>query len=348
MNSELHKKQLILAILRILERYSDENHPLTQQMIKTRLEKDYDMTASNKAIKNNLELLEEFGYDICYTVIPRGSGASDIKTDYYLIHKLSDGQLQLLIDNVVFSGKLPKNQAKELVDTLYSLSSDHFKTKAIIASMPDSATTTNQSLFLNIETLNEAIRRERGVSFHYLEYHTDSKLHKRIRADGSVREYIINPYYLVTKGGRNYLICNNDKHDSLSNYRVDRIADIRILENKVRKPISALKDSNGAPLDLKKYMDEHIYMFAGKSVRAQLRVKKFLLDEMYDRFGSSIRFKDESEDSVTAVVTANESALLQFAKELMPHIELLSPRSVREKLTADLTEAMRCYSAEKD
>ena len=58
------------------------------------------------------------------------------------------------------------------------------------------------------------------MCFHYLEYHTDKKLHKRRNKNGKVREYIINPYQLVAKEGKYYLICNYDKYDDISNYPI--------------------------------------------------------------------------------------------------------------------------------
>lgn len=350
MTSEQPKKLLILDILRILERYSDEDHRLSQQMIQNRLRQDYGMDASTKAIKNNLDCLEdfagEFGYELDYTVIPRSKGGDEnpIKTDYCLIRKFTDSELQFLIDSVVFSGKLPKHHAKQLVEKLYSLSSDYFKTKSDIASIPDSAVTANNSFFYNIEVIKEAIQSERQISFHYLEYRTDGELHRRRREDGSVREYRINPYHLASKDGRYYLICNNDKHDILSNYRVDRITDIRLLEDNKRKPFDKLKGGDGSMLDMKRYMEEHIRMFAGKSVRAELRIKKLLLSEMFDSFGRTIRFKDETEDSVTAIVTANAVALEQFAKESLPYIEVISPSSLRDKISSDIEKAMKIYT----
>lgn len=359
MHKEQSKKLLPLYILRILQRCSDADHPLSQKAIQEKLSKIYDMDVSTKAIKNNLEWLEEYGEnypqdfdgDLLYNTIARRTYNSEeseniIKTDYYLYHKFTDGELQLLIDSVVYSGKLSRQEANELVDKLCTLSSEYFKTKSVIASMPDSATTANHAVIYNLEILSEAIRKERQVSFHYLEYHTDKKQHKRMNGD-SVREYIINPYHLVTKGGKNYLICNNDMHNALSNYRVDRICGIKLLEDKKRKPFAELKDSKGQPLkplDLKKYMDEHSHMFAGESLRTELRIKRFLVSEVIDRFGMSVRFKDETKDDVIAVVTANENAMMQFAKELIPHVEVLAPRSLRDKIRADIAETLTRYS----
>ena len=68
------------------------------------------------------------------------------------------------------------------------------------------------------------------------------------------REYEINPYQLVAKEGKYYLICNNVKYDSVSNYRVDRMTDMEILPHK-RRAFNTLIGSDGNQLDLNAYME---------------------------------------------------------------------------------------------
>ena len=74
---------------------------------------------------------------------------------------------------------------------------------------------------------------------------------------------------MVATNGRYYLICNYDKYDSIANYRVDRMTNIKILDD-ARKPIESLKEGG---LNLPKHMAEHLYMFAGDSVHAKFKGK---------------------------------------------------------------------------
>ena len=93
--------------------------------------------------------------------------------------------------------------------------------------MPDDKTD-NKHLFLNIELLDEAITKQKKVSFNYTEYHTDKKMHLKKRSDGSTK-YIVSPYQMAANDGKYYLICNFDKYDDISNYRLDRIMNLKIL-----------------------------------------------------------------------------------------------------------------------
>ena len=349
------KKLLLLDILHILQKYTDAQHKLTQKEIQELLYSEYGMEAGTKAIKNNLSCLVEFGYELYYDEIERRSVGKDgseisntIMTNIYLERDITDSELLLLIDSILFSDSISPKQGDRLIEKLSALSSKYFSSHVRhISRVSDSAKDANPQLFLNIEVLDEAIETGRQVTFHYLEYRTDKKLHHRRDENGKIREYRINPYHLAAKDGKYYLICNNDKYDILSNYRVDRIADIRLTDDR-RKPFCQLKEarSGSRTLNLKEYMEKHIYMFAGESVRVKFRIEKFLLGDVFDRFGSRVAFEDETEDSVTVTVNVNETAMEHFVKKSLPHITVLSPQSLRDKLAAELEEALQTFRNE--
>ncbi len=48
------------------------------------------------------------------------------------------------------------------------------------------------------------------------------------------KKYIVNPYQMVANEGKYYLICNYDKYENLSNYRIDRMTDVEILGEKMK------------------------------------------------------------------------------------------------------------------
>ena len=343
------KKLAIMNILDILKRCTDENHRLSQKEIQDILERDYDMKIDRKAVKRNLMNLIEFGYDINYSECTRKLRDKDgseqenvILSDFYLVREFTDSELRLLIDSVMFSNHIPYRQDKALVEKLSSLSNMYFRSRVrYITRMPEDKTD-NKQLFYNVELLDEAIDTGKKVRFRYLEYHSDKKLHQRRHSDGSVRDYIINPYQLVAKEGKYYLICNNEKYDSVSNYRVDRMADMEILPDPV-KPFKALKDSDGKSLDLNEYMEKHIYMFAGKNSRVVFRIQKNVLSDIIDVFGKDVRFSDESVTHITVTADVNEPAMEQFAKTYTPFVEIIKPKSLRDKMIKNLTEGLEKY-----
>ena len=157
-----------------------------------------------------------------------------------------------------------------------------------------------------------------------------------------MREYIVNPYQIVAANGRYYLIGNYDKYYNVSHYRLDRIMSIELLEAKQKPQRKVIGLENG--FDLPKHMAEHIYMFSGESEVVTFRLKKYLLNDVMDFFGSEISFFDETEDSVSARVKVNRSAMQKWALQYALHAQILSPASLVEAVKHDLIKAYGLYS----
>ena len=111
------KKMIIINILDILKRYTDENHRLSQRKIMDILEREYDMKVDRKAVKRNLMNLIDFGYQVEYSEsIRQGKNGEEeiIFTDWYLEKDFTDSELRLLIDSLLFSKHIPYSQCKAL------------------------------------------------------------------------------------------------------------------------------------------------------------------------------------------------------------------------------------------
>ena len=345
------KKLLIMNILDVLRRYTDADHRLSQREIADILRREYEMKADRKAIRRNILDLIDFGYEIEYSESVRmmpnpKTGELEetyILSGFYLLRDFTDAELRLLIDGLLFSKHIPYNQCKELVEKLEKLSNQYFKAHVRhIHTMPETLPQ-NPGLFLAIELLDEAITHGRKVSFSYLEYGTDKKQHRRLRPDGTVREYVVSPYQMAAKEGKYYLICNYDKYDDISNYRIDRITDVKVLEEPV-KPFETLTGADGQRLDLAKYMAEHIYMYSSEKTQVKFRISKDWVSDIIDTFGMDVRFSDETEDQVTVTARVNEMAMKQFAKSYAPDVMVLEPERLREEIKAEAEKTWKAYS----
>lgn len=363
--SDIHPKKLvILYILDILQKYTDEEHRLSQKEIQDILKREYEMTVDRKAVKRNLLNLIEYGSNIEYREVSRKDifrkkdsvsykGTSDFAdkeiseddllwTDFYLKQKFTNEELRLLIDSLLFSKHIPYSQVKELITKLESLSNIYFKScSQYIYPLPVERTD-NKQVFYNIAILDEAIRKKKKVLFEYAEYHTDKKMHLKKREDGSVREYIITPYQMAVQEGKYYLICNYDKYDDISNYRVDRIRNIQILEEK-GKPFETLKWSGHQPMNLNEYMNEHVYMYSSENAFVKFRIVKAMISDVIDLFGKGVNFSEETDTHVSVSVHVNERAAEQFAKNYAPDVVILQPKRLRDKLRDDLKKAWEAY-----
>ncbi len=344
------KKMLILNILEILRKHTNPDNPMKQKEIAERLRSEYGMDIERKAIKRNLSELIEAGFPIRSksetarnTTDPdTGEAEENIAySDFYYEHTFSDAELRLLIDSVLFSRSTPQKQSRDLIRKLEELTDDSFHYRVNhITTLPENRPE-NKQLFYTIEILDEAISRRRQVELTYNSYGTDKKLHPHLDEDGNPKRQIINPYQMAAANGRYYLICNNDQHDNVAYYRLDRITDIMLLDTPLKpaRSIPELKDG----LNLPKHMAEHLYMFPGKSERVVFRAKKYLLNDLIDWFGKEIQFSEETDEEVTAAVTVNLNSMRLWAMQYALHIQILEPSNLREQVAEDVRKAADAY-----
>jgi len=352
MAEELTKKTLILDILDILKHHSDVDHPLSQKDIEQLLEREYGVSADRKAIKRNLDALQtkysrliKCGKITKRSRLNKETGQledNDLMSDFYYDSIFTDGELQLLIESVIASDFIPYNHGKELIGKLSELRSKYFSSKVRSITRLSLNKTKNQQLFLSIELLDEAIQKRKKISFKYIEYGTDKKEHPKVRKDGTVREYIVSPYKMAIKNGQFYLICNYDKFDDVSNYRVDRMRDVKALDENAR-PYDTLNGSNGRPIDLEQYMSEHLYMFTSDLVRVQMQIPKEMISDIIDMFGFDVSFWNETNETVEVSVTANEKSIIQFAKCYAPDVTVLSPTKIVNAIKTDIENTIQKY-----
>ena len=341
------KKMLIINILDILKRYTDENHRLSQKEITEILENEYNMTVDRKAVKRNLMNLIDFGYHMEYSESIRVNKNGEEETmysDWYLEREFSDAELRLLIDSLLFSKHIPYSQCKKLIEKLEGLSNRYFKSNVgHIRNMPETMPE-NKQLFYTIEILDEAIGKNSKVAFNYNEYDIEKKLRPRKNSKGEIREYIVNPYQMAATNGRYYLICNFDGYDDVSNYRLDRITNIKMLDVKAKdkKLIKGMEHG----LDLPRHMAENIYMFGGESVKVTFRAKRWVVGDILDWFGRDVSFTDSDGDEVTAGVRVSEQAMFYWAMQYGEYIEVLEPSGLRTRLKCAVKDMLKKYTVD--
>ena len=326
-------------ILEILKNHTNEENRLSNTEIERLLERDYEHKVNYRTVGKSLRALSEKRTDIKYSVVERKS--SPIFYDWYISgeqEELTDSELRLLVDSLLFSKNIPPKECKALLKKLEQLGSDQFKsTVKHIQTMPHRSWI-NDQLFLNIERINEAITRKRQVEFNYIVgYDKDKKIRLRQNKEGETKEYTVSPYQMVVTKGRHYLICAYQEEEQLSHYRIDRIRNIRVLEKKStpERKIDELKK------DIHQYVEEKIFMHIGDASRVTFRTKSWLTRDIADEFGlgSDVHFIKEEGEDIEVRVKVNENDMFYWALQYGEHIEVLKPKSLRERL-ANATKKM--------
>lgn len=321
------RKLNIIYLLKILEDYTDAEHPLTQKEIAEKMEREYGVTCERKAIARNIGDLQDAGYDIVQ--MPRKG--------YYLDSRdFEDSELRLLIDSVAASRHIPAGQARQLTEKLISQSNVYFKKQVRhVHNIERMEHGEGNQLFYTIEQLSRAIEEKRKVSFFYNKYGADKKLHHT-----TTSKQIVNPYQIVVANGRYYLIGNVDKYNNVTHYRVEKISDTDILEQPVKPQNQVEELKNG--LDLPTHMAEHLYMFSGKSSWITLKVEKWGINDVIDWLGRDIDIR-EKEDHCIVRVKANEQSIGYWAVQFGSSVEVLEPEHLRNQVAERVEAIYRKY-----
>ncbi len=325
--SELEPKKLaLIRILQIFVKYSDFDHPLKQEDIARYLEEDYGIVIERKAIGRNISLLKEAGYDIEQTRAGSFLEARDFE----------DSELRMLIDGVLSSSHIAPKYSKDLIERLCGLSNVYFKSHIKnIYSVNDWNKTDNIALFYNIDMIDLAIEKGVQIAFDYNKFGVDKKLHKSASHKAS-------PYQLILHNQRYYLMALNERWHNMGFYRLDRISNMTLVED---RPLTNIRTVEGYEngIDYKEIATGLPYMFTDKPQPIVFVADKKIIDHIVDWFGRNIKITEIDEVNVKVELTASVLAMEHWAKQYLGFVEITKPLELREKIKESLTEAIEKY-----
>lgn len=325
-----NKKLYIMYILKVLREESDENHPLKQAEIISKIKARYNVdNIDRKTISRTIDSLMDIGVDI---VKLDGGGC------YLADRELEPSEVTFLIDAVFSSRALNQKQAKDLSNKLSNMLSVHQRNRFKYVHKSDEIVRAdNKQLFLNVDLITEAIDKGKQISFNYSrQYLDDAKNEKQ-----KIKKYIINPYFMVNNQGKYYLVCNYDYFDDIANYKVEQITNVKILDADI-KPINKLKGfENG--FDKAKYINENIYMFSGNTITATIKIEDdYAVNYVYDWFGKDARVYSQ-DGNIMATVRVNEMAIIYWCLQYGESVELVSPIETRNKIKEIVSTMTKKY-----
>ncbi len=328
MAQDSDKKIVLLYILDILKDYTDEDHLIKYSEIVKKFEIIYGITPNAKSIARNIETLVEYGYEI----VKKGKKGCYLKT-----RDFSNSEVMFLVDAVFSSKSIPPKEAKELIKKIISNCSNYEKRKyKHIYKVDEISRMRNTQLFDNIKILNDAIEKGKKVSFQYNEYNTNKQFLPRKQG----RRFIINPYFLVNNNGKYYLVCNYEKYDDLANYKIECISDLKILDEDVKK-LNTLHGQENFKLD--DYINEHIYMTHGNSIKAKLKLdNEKVIGDIIDWYGENVDVY-QKDGQIYAELKVNEQAFLYWTMQYGEVVEIISPKETRQKYKEMLSKISSKY-----
>lgn len=316
-------KSTVLCVLKILEKYSDENHILSIKDINKYLKFKYEFEIDRRTLYGCIRILREiFDYDI--------STYDENKTGYYLRSRAFEiSEVKMMIDSICASSYIPEKQAKYLIDKILLTQSENYKKSLNKMKIFKSTNKTrNKDVFLNIEIIQEAIEERKKITFDYYEYGFDKKLRKRRE-----KPYKVSPFATISTNENYYLLCKNEGYEDLSHFRIELISNIEILKAK----ISWDKDTE----TVKEFGKNAVYAYGGKPENIQLLCRNNMLTYVLDRFGFDVNIRQTDQEHFLVDFIQSPEGILFWALQFTPDCKILKPENLKQEMYKKLQEGLK-------
>ena len=182
----------------------------------------------------------------------------------------------------------------------------------------------------NIEDISEAIQNLNKIEFEYWKYTMDDKIKKEIVSTPKV-----TPYAIVYNKQEFYMIGIKEGQDHFYNYRLDRIKNLKQLDEKR----TVAKTSS----EIKEYAESLVEMFGGEKEEIEAECTEYLLDNVFDRFGKGIEVKKQNEKKFKIKLQANPKGFKLWALRNLEAVEVLKPLTLRNEIREIIQDAEKRY-----
>lgn len=321
-----HSKQhlKLLYIVKMLYEKTDEEHPISIAEMIDELAR-IGIRAERKAIYSDIKCLKDFGLDI---VTDR-----DKCNRYYIASRQFElPELKLLADAVCSAKFLTEKKSEQLLHKIESLAGVHegmlIERQVMVV---DRVKSMNEQIYINVDTIHKAINEKKQISFSYFGYSTNKQ---KVYREG---ERVCSPYALIWNDEKYYLISYYLKYpENYTNFRVDRMSNIKILDDPVLK--------SPHELNISEYLNSTFSMFSGDTVEAVLKFDKKLINPVIDRFGINADIVNLDIDHFKIKVNIKAQPpffawLFQFGRSA----SIISPESLKNEYIKMLKEVLSSF-----
>ena len=323
-----NQKLKMLYLVQLFSRETDDTHKLTMPEIITKLAAE-GVNADRKTLYQDFEELRRFGFDII--------SEKDGRNFYYYLgsRDFELPELKLLVDSVQSAKFITDKKSAQLIKKLESLVSKYegsqLHRQVIISGR---VKTMNESIYYNVDKIHAAIGEDRQIRFKYFDWNLKKEMEPRY--DG--KWYRLSPWALMWDDEKYYLVAYDSKHETIIHYRVDKMTQIGILDEK-REGHEAFRKFNIAH-----YTNTLFGMFAGDETKVTIEAENRLVSVFIDRFGKDIIIAPIDDDHFRTTVTVAVSK--QFFGWIMGidgEVRVVAPDSVVKQRKSEIERQAERY-----
>ena len=312
---EKDNKKRLLIMKEVLEKYSDEEHPITTVQIIDILNKEYGMKIHRTTVGKDINDLIEMGVDV--------QCQRSTQNRYFIGSRYFElPELKLLVDAIASSKFITEKKSYELISKLGAFASIYQQDEIRRNIRTETRVKPhNERSFYIVDAINSAINKNRKIRFTYYDYNVNKD--KVLRNGG--KPYVFSPYSLVWNGDYYYVVGFSDKHEKIGTFRVDRIESAPDILEEAAIPMPE-------SFSISDFTKAVFQMYDEERAVAELKCTADMMKVIIDRFGEDVRTEIVDDEHFKAVVEVSLSPnfygwLFGFGEK----IQLVSPQWVVDR-----------------
>lgn len=316
MAENAERKIKLLLLYDILQKQTDEGHPMTTGELTTAL-RGHGISVSRQTLYEDIDVLNHYGFDI---ICLKGK-----ENRYYIGNRIFERpEVEILVQAVNAANFLTVKKKSVLLQKIYGLSGasdlQELSTSSVVKSGLNG---NNEHVYYNLDALMTALSEKRQVTFRYYDYIRQGE--KCYRKNGE--RYIANPLGFAYSDGKLYFICYHDNHaeDGPTKYVLERIENVTVEE----KQITDIEQYRN--FDLTRYKREMFSMYAGERKEVTLVFPQERLNVAVERFGlESMRTSENGEYYFTVTVQVSKP-FFGWLASFGGQVRIYAPEELKEQ-----------------
>ena len=313
----------------VLKKYSDESHILKVTQIQSKIKELYDVEIDTRTIRRNINLLK---YKLEYDISMREENGKG-----YYIYKnpetdFEQGEIRAIIDTFNYSKFITPSIANSIIKKCKNLQNIYENRKLKDYKIYVSGSKTdNMEVIKNIEDISESILNLNKIQFEYWKYKFTDKITKEI-----VSKPKVTPYAIVYNKQEFYLIGIKEGQDSFYHYRLDRIKNIKQLNEK-RTIVKTSKE-------IQEFAESTVEMFGGEKEEIEVECKIFLLDNVIEEFGNNIEITKIDDETIRFKTKTSTMGFKMWAMRNIDISTVIKPIKLRNEIKEIVNKAKNNYN----
>lgn len=307
----------ILYILNVLKKYSSEEHMLQIDDIKNYIKDLYDVDIDPRTIRRNINLLKEkFEYDIVTW--------NENRMGYYLIKNpdidFEPGEVRAIIDTFSYSTFIPKSISNEIINKCKNMQNIYENEKLKdykVFSLGNKSK--NIEIVKNIEDITEAIYNNKKIKFDYYKYELNPVL-----KNANTGERKISPYAIVYQLQEMYVVGLKEGQSKLYTYRIDRMKNISITNEK--------SDKRFSQKEIDDFVESTVSMFGSSKEEIEVICDFTLLDDVIDTFGENSIIKKVDNNHFRLIVNKDIEGFKRYILKNLDMIKVIKPMKLKDEI----------------